>query len=182
MSAVVGVADHGGWAILVSVAADGTMLDRRRVDLVDDSLPAIPHHHEAAALPLAQGVALVERVRASAEKHSAIALDALAKDVPAITGIALRICPVLPSTIAECLQDTYARNNADWVMYRKVLASAAETRGWHVHWFDAKTLDLSVADAMRKSVGPPWNTDYKTAYAAALANSKLQSIRTEKPA
>ena len=33
---VIGVSDHGGWAVLVTVARDGTLLDRRRVELVDD--------------------------------------------------------------------------------------------------------------------------------------------------
>ena len=52
---IIGVSDHGGWAVLVTVARDGTLLDRRRVELVDDDLPAIPHHHEAQVLPLERG-------------------------------------------------------------------------------------------------------------------------------
>ena len=53
---IIGVSDHGGWAVLVTVARDGTLLDRRRVELVDDNLPAIPHHHEAQMLPLDEAV------------------------------------------------------------------------------------------------------------------------------
>jgi hypothetical protein len=30
--------------VLVTVAGDGTLLDRRRVELVDEDLPKIPHH------------------------------------------------------------------------------------------------------------------------------------------
>ena len=30
---IIGVSDHGGWAVLVTVALDGTLLDRRRVEL-----------------------------------------------------------------------------------------------------------------------------------------------------
>ena len=37
--AIIGVSDHGGWAVLVTVAEDGTLLDRRRVELVDKDLP-----------------------------------------------------------------------------------------------------------------------------------------------
>ncbi len=37
--AIIGVSDHGGWAVLVTVADDGKLLDRRRVVLVDDDLP-----------------------------------------------------------------------------------------------------------------------------------------------
>ena len=33
---IIGVSDHGGWAVLVTVAGDETLLDRRRVELVDE--------------------------------------------------------------------------------------------------------------------------------------------------
>ena len=62
---IIGVSDHGGWAVLVTVAGDGTLLDRRRVELVDEDLPKIPHHSEGQTLPLDEAVALVERVRVS---------------------------------------------------------------------------------------------------------------------
>jgi hypothetical protein len=69
---VIGVSDHGGRAVLVTVARDGTLLDRRRVELVDEGLPKIPHHSEGQRLPLDEAVALVERVRVSAEKHAVL--------------------------------------------------------------------------------------------------------------
>ncbi len=179
---IIGVSDHGGWAVLVTAARDGTILDRRRVELVDESLPAIPHHHEAQGLPLEEAVALVERVRASAERHAVLALDAVAMAVRPILGVALRSCPPLPPTIAERLNDYRARNVADWVMYRKALASAAEARGWPVHWYDAKKVLATAADALRvenfdayflhvrRTIGPPWNQDHKLALAAALVS------------
>jgi hypothetical protein len=85
----------------VTVARDGTLLDRRRVELVDETLPSLPHHHEGQPLPMDGAVALVERVRVSAEWHSVLALDAVAMAVPHILGIALRSCPQLPARIAE---------------------------------------------------------------------------------
>jgi hypothetical protein len=173
------VSDHGGWAILVTAARDGSLLDRRRVELVDDDLPAIPHHHEGQLLPIADAVALVERVRASAEKYAVRALDAVAMDVPHIVGIALRRCPELPGTIAERIKDYRARNVADWVMYRKALDAAAQARGWPVHWYDAKNVVSSASRALhedfdayflqaRKAAGAPWNADHKLALAAAI--------------
>src|SRR6202046_4117858 len=94
---IIGVSDHGGWAVLVTAAADGTLLDRRRVELVDEDLPKIPHHSEGQGLPIDEGVALVERVRVSAERHAKLCLDAVAATVPArILGVALRQCPALP--------------------------------------------------------------------------------------
>jgi hypothetical protein len=177
---IIGVSDHGGWAILVTVARDGMLLDRRRVELVDDDLPAIPHHHEAQMLPIDEAVALVERVRVSAEKHAALALDAVAADVRPILGIALREYQELPPTIPERITDYRARNVADWVMYRKALAAAAEARGWPVYFYDPKRVfeeaskALRVKDfdahflAMRITVGSPWNNDHKLAMAAAI--------------
>jgi hypothetical protein len=179
----VGVSDHGGWAVLVTVARDGSLLDRRRVELVDEALPNLPHHHEGQLLSTGRAVALVERVRASAEKHAAIALDAVAMAVPLILGIALRERQQLPPTIAERIKDYRARNVADWVMYRNALASAAEARGWYVHWYDAKKVLGSASEAlrvesfetyfldMRRVLGPPWNNDHKLAMAAAIVTA-----------
>jgi hypothetical protein len=180
---IIGVSDHGGWAVLVTAAHDGTLLDRRRVELVDESLPKIPHHSEAQRLPLDEAVELVERVRVSVEKHAVLALDAVTLAVPHIVGIALRKCPPLPPTIAERIKDYHAQNNADWVMYREALASAGEARGWPVHWYDAKkvldaarqALRVENLDAyfqqVRKAVGPPWNNDHKLAMAAAIVTA-----------
>ena len=183
---IIGVADHGGWAVLVTATAGGTLLDRRRVELVAEGLPKIPHHSQCQTLPIREAVELVERVRSSAEDYAKLALDAVAMAVPAeILGVALRECPAwLPSTIAERIQDYRAQNVADWVMYRKALAAAAEARGWAVHWYDArKVLDLAskalrIADfdahflQMRKSLGPPWGKDHKVAMAAAIVAAK----------
>src|SRR5476649_1619515 len=98
---IIGVSDHGGWAVLVTAARDGTLLDRRRVELVGEGLPALPHHSDGQRLPLDEAVKLVERVRVSAEMHAVLALDAVAMDVPSVLGIALRMCPPLPLTIDE---------------------------------------------------------------------------------
>ena len=126
---------------------------------------------------------LVERVRVSAERHAVLALDAVTTAVPRILGVALRKCPQLPATIAERITDYRAQNNADWVMYRKALASAAEARGWPVHWYDAKSVFGAARQALRvenldahfaqvrRAVGPPWNKDHKLAMAAAIVTS-----------
>ena len=178
----VGVFDHWGWAVLVTVAADGKLIDRRRVELVDATMPKFPHHHEALALPVGEGVALVERVARSAQREAQTALTALASSVPApIVGVALRACPPLPATIAERLADYRAQNVADSVLYREALAQAARSRGWAVHWYEAKTVLQQAARALGRgsmdellqktgaALGPPWQKDHKLAMAAAIA-------------
>jgi len=184
---IIGVSDHGGWAVLVTVTRDGTLLDRRRVELVDEGLPKIPHHSEGQGLPLDEAVKLVERVRESAERHAKLGLDAVAMTVPGrgfgIAGIALRKCPPLPPTIAGRIKDYRARNVADWVMYRKALAAAAGARGWAVHWYDTKRVFDAASEALhiedldahfrelRRSIGPPWDKDHKLAMAAAIVTA-----------
>src|SRR6516225_4652180 len=183
---IIGVSDHGGWAVLVTVARDGTLLDRRRVELVGEGLPRLPHHSEGQGLPLNEAVDLVERVRVSAERHAVLALDAVTMAVPRIFGVALRKCPQLPPTVAERIKDYRAQNVADTVMYRKGLAGAAEARGWAVHWYDAKKVLDAARDALhvddleahflrvRRSVGPPWGKDQKVAMAAAIVAAQAR--------
>jgi hypothetical protein len=46
-TATVGVAEHGNSAVLITMAAGGEFLDRRRIDLTR-SLPTHPYHHEGS--------------------------------------------------------------------------------------------------------------------------------------
>jgi hypothetical protein len=178
----VGVADHAGWAILVTVAPDGTLLDRRRIELLEPGVPRMPHHHDAQGLPVEQGVALVERVRQAAHAGARARLEELAASIARpLAGIALRACPPLPATVAERLSDYRAQNVADWVMYREALAQAAIARGWSVHWYDARTVYEAAARALGRpridelldetgaALGPPWQKDHRQAMAAAIA-------------
>lgn len=179
--AVVGVADHGGWAVLMTVSRDGALLDRRRVELVDDGLPKLPHHHEGQRLPLVDALVLVDQVRASAERCARARLDELAREVDAdVVGIALRVRPPLPATVAERITDYRAMCVADWVMYREALASAATERGWTVHWYDAKHVLTEAASVLgrdsidglleetRRTFGRPWQKDHRMALAAGI--------------
>lgn len=179
---IIGVSDHGGWAVMVTADAKGAILDRRRVELVDEGLPKIPHHSEGRRLPMEQAVALVERVRASAERHSKLVLETMDAALPGcIAGIALRQIPELPPTIAERITNYRASNVADWVMYRRALAGAAEARGWTVHWFDPRRVEGLASEALapqkfeahftelRRILGPPWGQDHKMALAAGIA-------------
>jgi hypothetical protein len=197
-AATVGVAENGNSAVLITVAPGGGLLDRRRIDLTDSSLPTHPHHHEgswavgrylstpgARPLSLADAVALVERVRAAAARGAREHLEALVQAVGVpIASIALRACPALPPTIEQRITDNRAQTYADSVMYRQALAAAAEARGWSVHWYerdrvfrDAATAlgreDLDAfLQAVGRAIGPPWQASHKLAAAAALASAR----------
>lgn len=193
-TASVGVAEHGNSAVLVTVAGSGDLLDRRRIDLTQ-GLPTHPYHHEgswavgrylnsswARAISLPDAIALVERVRVAAARGASECLDALAVSVPMpIASIAIRECPKLPPTTEERIADTRASNVADSVMYREALATAAEARGWSVHWYHRERVFLEASAtlgdeeieaflrAMGLAIGPPWQAKHKLAAAAALA-------------
>jgi len=181
--AVVGIADHMGWAVAVTVGGSGEVLDRRRVTLVADDLPKMPYHHDAQKLPIDEAVALVERVRKSAEEFARLELEGLASAVASsIRGIAIRECPALPPTIPERLANYRAQNVADTVMYRTALAGAAAARGWDVHWYAAKKAVEAARDVLgvgdfdaflraRRPAGPPWTQDHRVATAAAIVAS-----------
>lgn len=193
-TATVGVTEHGNSAVLVTVASDGELVDRRQIDLTR-GLPTHPHHHEgswavgryrdspwAREISLAEALELVERVSASAARGAGESLDALAAAVRMpIARIAIRLCPKLPPTIEERIRDNRAQTVADTVMYREALARAAEARGWAVSWYDRDrvfaeaAIVLGCADidalllAMGRSIGPPWQAKHKLAAAAAIA-------------
>jgi hypothetical protein len=193
-AAIVGVAEHGNSAVLVTVAQGGELLDRRRIDLTE-GLPTHPHHHEgswavgryvdspwARPISLVDAVALVESVRAAAAHGARESLEALAAAVGVPIGtIAIRVCPELPPTTEERIADNRAQTVADSVMYREALARAAEARGWSVYWYDRDRVFRAAAAAlgrkdiddllrsMGRAAGPPWQAKHKLAAAAALA-------------
>jgi hypothetical protein len=98
-----------------------------------------------------------------------------------IARIAIRVCAPLPPTTEERIRDTRAASMADSILYREALATAAEARGWMVHWYDrervfrdaAATLGGEDIDAFLRSMGrvagAPWQAAQKLAAAAALA-------------
>ncbi|MEO0998266.1 MAG: hypothetical protein AAFX58_12180, partial [Pseudomonadota bacterium] len=165
------------------------------IDVTDSELPTHPHHHEgswavgryknspwAREISLPEAVELVERVRESAAMGAKENLEALAAALPVpIARIAIRLCPELPPTTEERIADNRAQTVADSVMYREALATAAETRGWSVYWYDRERVFDDAATvlgcedinasllAMGRSVGPPWQARHKLAAAAALA-------------
>jgi len=203
-AAAVGVAESSNWAVLVTVATGGELLDRRRIELTDRGLPTHPHHHEgswavgrylntpgARALSLTEAVALVERVRASAARGASEALDALSAAVPVpIATIAIRACPELPPTVEERIADHRSQSIADSVMYREALAAAAAARGWAVHWYERDRVFRDAAAAlgrreidgllleMGRSIGTPWQARHKLAAAAALAATARAARRS----
>lgn len=175
--ATAGIYDHAGWAIVVCVAGD-KLVDKRRIALIEPGLPSLAYHHACQKLPIDEAVALIARVRASAEVCARRELEALP---PVVSAIAIRKRPKLPATVAERIRSYYAQTRADGVMYRDALEAAARERGWRVHEYEARTVfaeagaasgfDDRVGEWMQavgKTSGRPWTQDHRIAMAAAI--------------
>lgn len=188
---VVGVADHGGWAILVSVAAvDGAavVVDRRRVPTIEKGVPSQPYHHDTLAMPDGEAEQLVRRVKKSVASCTALAFDRLASDLRPqyrVTAITMREPPLphLPATVKEAHASYYVQCRADGMLYHAAICDAAEQRGWKVVRHrrgdevavaaDALKADTAhverFIDGLRQTLGPPWSAEHRAACATAMA-------------
>jgi len=184
-----GIAHHLGWAVAVTADDDHEVVDRRRIELVEPGLPVAPIHHEGGAHPMhrtgpelddASLEAIVARVRESAVRTAAAALDQLSAELPGpMASISLRAwAEDFPTGIAVLRQVPHEAR-ADSVMYRQVLAELAEERGWWVHRFDAKDVEAEAAAVLgdrakevlhgpKARLGAPWTKDHRQALAATV--------------
>jgi hypothetical protein len=175
-----GLFDHFGWAVAVTASPDHDVVDRRRIELVEEGVTPAPIHYDSPDLDEEATAALVAEVRASVIRATAVALDQLATDLTEpITSMSLRTWPDdFPQDIATQRRTPYEAR-ADAIMYRQVLADAATARGWAVHRFEAKQVVGRAAELLgeraedvlqgpRQRLGPPWTKDHRVALAATI--------------
>jgi hypothetical protein len=176
----VGIADHFGWAVAVTASADGRVVDRRRIELVEPDVTAAPIHYDSHRLDVAGTAALVATVRESVTRATSASFDELASALPGqVVSISLRAWPLdFPEDIAVQRRSPYEAR-ADAIMYRQILSELARARGWDVHLYSAKDVvgqavsllgDRAdeVLQGPRATLGPPWTKDHRTALAAAI--------------
>jgi hypothetical protein len=186
----IGIEDHYAWANLVSVTTSGSneiVLDKRRVELLDQQLTGAPYHHETLQMPLAEADKLVRDVTRSANKHAKSALSSLIGELaPAkCRGIAIRMPPLpgLPATVAEVHANAWIRNRADGMIYHQALTQAAAQLNLKIFYFEKENVLELAARARGKTVrdlerqlkafgitlGPPWRKGQVVACAGAIA-------------
>jgi hypothetical protein len=186
----VGVAHHFGWAVAVTASADHSVVDRRRIELIEAGMPTAPIHHEGKPLDDAATAVLVAKVHASAMRATAAALTELESALPEpVVSMSLRAWPLdFPDEIAIQRRAPYEAQ-ADSIMYRQVLAEIARARGWDVHLYDAKIVERQavcilaeqadeVLHGPRATLGPPWAKDHRIALAATIVAGR--TLRAEK--
>jgi len=199
----IGIEDHYAWANLVSVTTSGPneiLLDKRRVELLDQQLPASPYHHDTLHMPLSEAENLVRDVRISANKRAESALSSLIEELaPAkCRGIAIRVPPLprLPATVAEVHASTWITNRADGMIYHQALTQAAAQLNLRIFYFEKDNVlelaaeargktarDLeSQLKAFRTTLGPPWRKGHVVACAGAiLAHVSAPPSKLNKP-
>ena len=176
----IGIADHLGWAVVVTASAEHDVVDRRRIELVEPGVPSMPLHAESKRLDVAATAALVATVRGSIARAASAALDELAGALPEpVVSLSLRTWPPdFPEDVAVQRRVPWEAR-ADAVMYRQELAELAHARGWDVHLYDAKAVigqavarlgerADAVLEGPRSTLGPPWTKDHRMALAATV--------------
>jgi hypothetical protein len=179
-----GFKPHSGWTALavVGVNESGTplLVDRRRVELVEEQWAKQPYH---AAEDLEPKEARDLVLRGIAEAHR-IALRELQGAVQReeTRGNRVAACAVLvgaampPWSIDEILAVHFRMHKAEGVLFRDALTAAAASLGLHAAAIPEKRLAeiakergvLPTLAALGKSAGPPWGKDQKDAALAAL--------------
>jgi hypothetical protein len=191
LSAALGVADHNGWAVCVTVAVNRgvpVVVDRRRVDLIEPGIPSQPYHHETVGMPLPEAEKLVVRVRESVMRTTLARVSQLRDELQppyTIVAMTLRNPPLsyVPVTVAEAHRSYPVMCRADGMMYHDALCTVARRIGMTLTLHDrgdeiaraADRLDVSLKELERflqaagESLGPPWQKEHRLAAAAAIA-------------
>ena len=191
LPAVLGTADHNGWAVCVTVGASRglpVVVDRRRVGLIEPGLPSQPYHHETVGMPLPEAEKLVDRVRESVTRTTLARLSELRDELRpryAIVAMTLRNPPMsyVPVTVAQAHASWPVTCRADAMMYHDALCTAARRLNIALELHDrgeevvraADRLGVSLGElerflqAARESLGPPWHKEHRLATAAAIS-------------
>jgi len=189
MRVAFGMKAHSGWAALIVVGKrDGNFLvvDRRRIELVEDEWAKQPYH---AAEDLKPDAArdLVERGVEAARWIGVREMQALVKREREreneVTACAVLVVDPMPDwSVEEILAVHFRMHKAEGVLFRDVLVYAAKECGLRLVEIPEKTLTPHAESALRtlagslakeiarlgKAAGPPWGKDQKDAALAAL--------------
>jgi len=180
---------HSGWAALVVIgknAGEFVVVDRRRIELVEDEWARQPYHAaehlkpDAARDVVKRGVEAAHRIAVREMKSAAKRERERKNDV---TGCAVLVANPMPDwSVDEILAVHFRMHKAEGVLFRDALALAAKACELRLFEIPEKlltkhaesTLGTGASNLAKeiarlgKSVGPPWGKDQKDAALAAL--------------
>ena len=180
---------HSGWAALIVLGLNDKnyeVIDRRRVELVEETWAKAPYH-AAEELEPNEARMIVNRGIKAAHKNAKRQMEALLKRTEK-NGHKVSACAVLMGapmpdwSTDEILAVHFRMHKAEGVLFREALLEAA--KAWGLKFvpvpekelgpFAEKTLQTSLDSltskiaALGKSIGPPWGKDQKDATLAAM--------------
>ncbi|TMD02329.1 MAG: hypothetical protein E6J01_17965 [Chloroflexi bacterium] len=189
MKVAFGIKAHSGWAALVAVGmGDGghLVVDRRRIELVEDEWAKQPYHAaedlkpDAARDVVKRGIEAAHRI-AVREMRGAVKREQERDNE--VTACAVLVGNPMPEwSVEEILAVHFRMHKAEGVLFREALARAAEACGLRLVAIPERLLTKHATSALGvpvsglvrktatlgKSVGPPWGRDQKDAALAAL--------------
>lgn len=138
--------------------------DRRRIELVDGTLPSQPYHAVAE-----QGMprTVIGQVERAARRATGRCLAGLAGT--AAVGL---IAPdrLIPDDLDHVLRVHAYLHAAEGRLYEQAVIEAAGDLGLPVHLVAPTAVAISAElEGLRATIGPPWQKDHKWAAASALA-------------
>lgn len=187
MKVVFGLKAHSGWAALVVIGRDGgefVVVDRRRIDLVDEEWAKQPYHAAEelkpveARLLVKRGIDIAHRI---AVRELRVALKRERGRGNEVTGCSVLVGNPMPDwSTDEILAVHFRMHQAEGVLFRDALAGATRKCGLELFTISEKQLasrdlfGVSVNGLAKKlpmlgkSIGPPWAKDQKDAALAAM--------------
>ncbi|HUP84308.1 MAG TPA: hypothetical protein VM143_01450 [Acidimicrobiales bacterium] len=173
---------HSWWAVVVAVTgppASPVVVHREQVTLVEDESMREPYH-AATAVPLGEAPSLIGSVARAAAASAEATLRGFVSSLGAVAAVGVvggnRRLPELPQILAK-----HARlHEAERDLYERAIIKGAARTSLPVTTIPARATLLSEASdvlgvaldptlaALGKSIGPPWQKNYKEATAAAL--------------
>lgn len=173
---------HSWWAVVVAVtgpAASPVIVHREQVTLVDDESLREPYH-AAVAVPLGDAPALIETVQKAAAAAAEATIGSLVSALGPVTAVGVvggnRRIPELAQILAK-----HARlHEAERHLYEQAIIQGATRAALPVTTLPATGALLGEAShvlgvalepalaALGKSIGPPWQRNYREATAAGL--------------
>ncbi len=184
-----GVKAHSGWAALVVVGkrdADTVIVDRCRMQLVDDEWARAPYHAaedlkpDAARELVDRGVEAAHRI-AVREMRAAVKRERERENE--VAACAVLVGGSMPNwSVEEILAVHFRMHHAEGVLFRDALVAASKACGLRLVAIPEKQLAkhaesalgvpasglVKKVTALGKTVGPPWGKDQKDAALAAL--------------
>lgn len=177
-TAALGCRSHSGWTVIVAVSgspAAPLVLERKRVELLDGSLPVQPYHAAVGShLTRAEAAKLITHVQELAATRAATALAEMATSIRALGASVSTVAIVannraLPDDLDRILWSHPLLHAAEGDLYEEALTEGALRAGLSAQRVAPTSLSVHPnLDAAGRTLGPPWRKDHKLAAAAAL--------------